>query len=215
MDMSKEQLNAWQSYFMEKQYKQPFFQLWEPCYEREEILSDRYRDCSIRSVYLLKRKEMGIDVQWYDQAFYDGEIWEHRHLEMDGFKIQAYGTEEKLEQNIKNQVLFFVINYTILPMSAILRIYAEQGIVDNGSNFRIGEGTKIKLDKKGQPIIEEIIDKKTGEKIKQAAQHKTYHFSSGLPQPPILDQLIPYIETKKKKLYDERWIQTFICLQRI
>lgn len=115
-----------------------------------------------------------------------------------GFAQSLGGTEEKLEQNIKNQVLFFVINYTILPMSAILRIYAEQGIVDNGSNFRIGEGTKIKLDKKGQPIIEEIIDKKTGEKIKQAAQHKTYHFSSGLPQPPILDQLIPYIETKKR-----------------
>lgn len=83
-------------------------------------------------------------------------------------------------------------------MSAILKIYADKGIVDDGSNFKIGEGTKIKFDKKGKPIVESVIDKKTGKKIEQIAQHKTYHFSGGLPEPPVLDKMIPYVQTKTK-----------------
>lgn len=115
-----------------------------------------------------------------------------------GFAQSLGDTESKLEQNIKNQVLFFVINYTILPMSAILKIYADKGIVNDGSNFKIGEGTKIKFDKQGNPIVESVVDKKTGKKIEQAAQHKTYHFSGGLPEPPVLDKMIPYVQTKTK-----------------
>ncbi len=60
MEMDKEDLKDWQKYFVDNKIKQPFVQIWEPCYKPEEILEDRYNDCNIRAVYLKNQDRRGI-----------------------------------------------------------------------------------------------------------------------------------------------------------
>lgn len=100
MDMSAECLSGWQKFFTSRQRKQPFLQIWEPCRAQAEIREDRYKGCAIRPIYLHNRKTLGIKAEWYNQEWFDGDIYQSRVLELEGFEIEAIGNEEATELEI-------------------------------------------------------------------------------------------------------------------
>ena len=56
IEMSEQEIVAWQKYFSSNGLKQPFDQIWEPVYKSENIFTDRYKECVI-SAYKLQNKE--------------------------------------------------------------------------------------------------------------------------------------------------------------
>lgn len=57
IEMTAEEIIAWQNYFSSNGLKQPFEQIWEPAYKDENIHVDRYKGCEI-SAYKLQKKEI-------------------------------------------------------------------------------------------------------------------------------------------------------------
>ncbi len=79
MEMSAEEVTAWQKYFTDRVLKQPFAQIWERVYKPEDISEDRYRDCPILFFALQGAGKHGFDEK----------------LEIPGCKVETNWTSEK------------------------------------------------------------------------------------------------------------------------
>lgn len=89
MEMSTEDVGAWQKYFTSHNLKQPFSQVWEPVYDEKDIKPDRYKNCKIRALYLKNQQKRGISCEWYE-----GEWYESHEFYINGFSADARGTDE-------------------------------------------------------------------------------------------------------------------------
>ncbi|MBO5934248.1 MAG: leucine-rich repeat protein [Clostridia bacterium] len=104
MDMDAAVVLQWQKFFNSRLRKQPFLQIWELNRCVEDIKEDRYKNCTIRSVYLLNKSTMGIKAEWYNQEMYDGDVWKQRYLKLEGFEIEASGNDDGEELEISRIV---------------------------------------------------------------------------------------------------------------
>jgi hypothetical protein len=62
MEMTKEDVNAWQKYFTNQGIKQPFDQIWEPVIDPALVATDRYKDCAIPYYRFHDQRKRGIIV---------------------------------------------------------------------------------------------------------------------------------------------------------
>ena len=62
MEMKREDVLAWQKYFITNGLKQPFTQIWEPVINKSEIKSKRYEDCMIPFYRFRNQEKQGIIV---------------------------------------------------------------------------------------------------------------------------------------------------------
>lgn len=69
MEMTQNDLSAWQTYFLSNSLKQPFEQIWEPVIRPEEVNEDRYAGVPIPYFRFLKQEKHGIFVK--DMNFHD------------------------------------------------------------------------------------------------------------------------------------------------
>ena len=69
MDMSADDVAAWQKYFTAHGLKQPFMQIWEPVIAPETIMNDRYKGCIIPYYRFVKQEKHGIYVS--DENFHN------------------------------------------------------------------------------------------------------------------------------------------------
>lgn len=69
VEMTAEEIHAWQKYFMEHNLKQPFEQIWEPKIDPQTISEDRYEGCKV-SVYRFMRNEKH-GITFYDNDFHN------------------------------------------------------------------------------------------------------------------------------------------------
>ncbi len=84
MEMTREEIDAWQRFFTAHSLKQPFAQIWEPVYQKESVREDRYNGCRINPLYLKNQQRRGIDSQWYSTEYY-----EDKHVSIKGFSVEA------------------------------------------------------------------------------------------------------------------------------
>ncbi len=66
MEMTADDVTAWQKYFTNHGLKQPFAQVWEPVRKAEEIAKDRYAGCMIPYYRFLNQEKHGITVEDHD-----------------------------------------------------------------------------------------------------------------------------------------------------
>ena len=83
-EMKAKEVTAWQKYFASHGLKQPFAQIWEPVFDKDEIKDDRYNDCQIRAVFLKNQEKRGIHCEWHESAYN-----ESKELSIKGFKIEV------------------------------------------------------------------------------------------------------------------------------
>ena len=69
MEMTKDDLEAWQKYFVSHGLKQPFEQIWEPVIDPNSIGKDRYKDCRIPYYRFTGKGKHGITVT--DEDFHN------------------------------------------------------------------------------------------------------------------------------------------------
>ncbi|MBO5700872.1 MAG: leucine-rich repeat protein [Clostridia bacterium] len=69
MEMTTEDVNAWQKYFSTQGIKQPFEQIWEPIIDPASVTNDRYKDCGIPYYRFHDQSKRGITVE--DLNFHD------------------------------------------------------------------------------------------------------------------------------------------------
>ena len=79
MEMSKDDVTAWQKYFTDRGLKQPFAQIWERVHKPEDIKPDRYKDCPILFFALHGATKHGFDEK----------------LDIPGCKTETKWTSEK------------------------------------------------------------------------------------------------------------------------
>ena len=66
MDMTREEILAWQKYFTDNQLKQPFAQIWEPVADVTSIKPDRYEGIEIPFNFFRGSEKHGITIEDYD-----------------------------------------------------------------------------------------------------------------------------------------------------
>ena len=66
IDMSPEEITAWQKYLTSHQLKQPFEQVWEPVFDIDKFEPDRYKGCMIPYYRFLHKEDEGITINDYD-----------------------------------------------------------------------------------------------------------------------------------------------------
>ena len=94
MEMPRDMVLDWQKFFTAHQRKQLFPQIWEPCYKREDIASDRYKDYPIHWNYLKYKADLGIDVKsigYYEDGDYEGELFLGG---LEGFSVESQNSGE-------------------------------------------------------------------------------------------------------------------------
>lgn len=69
MEMSQNDLIAWQKYFAANGIKQPFEQIWEPVVDENSVKEDRYQGCMIPYYRFLGQNKHGIHVE--DEDFHN------------------------------------------------------------------------------------------------------------------------------------------------
>ena len=87
MEMRAEDVEAWQKYLTHHGLKQPFDQMWEPCYNPKEICPDRYCNCEIPPQYLKNQERRGISISWYSSQYE-----ESTYLTIKGFSVEVPNT---------------------------------------------------------------------------------------------------------------------------
>ena len=91
MEMSEEERHAWQTYFAEKKIVQPFRQVWEPVYQKENIREDRYSGIKIFIHDLTNQKNRGIYTFWEQKKPGSGAKF---NLLVPGLKVVFRRTED-------------------------------------------------------------------------------------------------------------------------
>ena len=66
MEMTQNDISAWQIYFLKNSLKQPFEQIWEPTIRPEEVTVDRYAGVRIPYFRFMRQEKHGIFVDDYD-----------------------------------------------------------------------------------------------------------------------------------------------------
>ena len=66
IDMSREEIRAWQKHMTSAGLKQPFAQIWEPVIDPETVKADRYKGCRIPYYRFEGQKKHGITVDDWD-----------------------------------------------------------------------------------------------------------------------------------------------------
>ena len=84
-EMKGEEVTAWQKYYTSNGLKQPFAQIWEPVFDKDEIEDDRYKDCQIRTVFLKNQEKRGIYCDWFESSFNKT----RKELSIKGFIVKA------------------------------------------------------------------------------------------------------------------------------
>ena len=69
MEMTHEDVAAWQNYFLNNSLKQPFAQIWEPVIRPEEVKKDRYAGVQIPYVRFLNQEKHGISTE--DEGYHE------------------------------------------------------------------------------------------------------------------------------------------------
>ena len=106
MEMKASEIEAWQKYFTAHGLKQPFFQVWEPVYQRNDIREDRYDQSKIRLTYLKHQEKRGIDARWWGDNYFYGE----RNLSIQGFDVVFKIAEEEDEHDYGNHLVITSIH---------------------------------------------------------------------------------------------------------
>ena len=110
MEMEKEDISAWQKYFVSHELKQPFEQVWEPVVNLDDIKEDRYSGISLPILYFPRDPKHGIwmenlypfseefELEAIDCSFktdynigrYDPYCSEEGLVEISNFKLEKY-----------------------------------------------------------------------------------------------------------------------------
>ena len=124
MDMTRNDLTAWQKWFTANGIKQPFEQIWEPVVDPNAIKEDRYKDCMIPYYRFAGQKKHGIHVEdtdfhnsiyiYFDDCKTDVKrIDQMRHMiEMDHrFEVQKISFEKFTRK--ANHIIAYLDRVTI------------------------------------------------------------------------------------------------------
>ena len=84
MEMTGEDVKAWQKYFTTLGLKQPFAQIWEPVINFAGISPDRYKGCRINPLYLKNQQKRGISADWYSGTYKTS-----KYVCIEGFEVTA------------------------------------------------------------------------------------------------------------------------------
>ena len=104
IEMTKEQVEAWQKYFTSHNLKQPFVQIWEAAVDPDTIKEDRYKGCMIPFQFLRGQAKHGITVEDYDfhneinvfledcDAYVERVTWKRHEINNDDlFEVTSFG----------------------------------------------------------------------------------------------------------------------------
>ena len=124
MEMKKEDISAWQKYFVSHGLKQPFEQVWEPVIDPSAIKEDRYAGCMIPYYRFLGREKHGITVADYDfhneieisfddcQAEIERIDWERHNIEM-GHRFEVKTFRFKKYSRMINHIATYLDRITV------------------------------------------------------------------------------------------------------
>lgn len=90
MDMKAADVQAWQKYFTTHGLKQPFEQIWEPVYRKEDITPDRYEGSVVGIYYMSGRDKHGIHSEGLVSFSETYGFW------LDDCKLEAEGSVWRL-----------------------------------------------------------------------------------------------------------------------
>jgi hypothetical protein len=125
MEMKKNEVEAWQNYFVSHNLKQPFSQIWEPIIDPSTIKEDRYVGCYIPFYCFRNREKHGITIE--DDNFHDDidielkdcdatieRIDWHRHEinNDDNFEITRFGFKKYSRQ--VNHIVAYLDKITVI-----------------------------------------------------------------------------------------------------
>ena len=71
IELPEKDVIGWQNYFVNNSLKQPFEQIWEPVYHKEDIRKDRYYGCIISIRRFFGKEKHGISVWGFTPYSYD------------------------------------------------------------------------------------------------------------------------------------------------
>ena len=119
MEMTAEDIKAWQDYFTLHGLKQPFAQMWEPVRKAEDIREDRYKGIMIPYYRFTGQEKRGITV--WDRNFHDDidisitgcvtnivriDFSRHNISMNDSFEIRRFGFD-KFTRRVNHIVAYF------------------------------------------------------------------------------------------------------------
>lgn len=101
MEMTKEDIASWQGYFISKQLKQPFAQIWEPVADGKTVKPDRYDSCTIPQYMLMNKERHGIQMKGQSgiilrdctaklRLVAGREDWINNEFEISNFRFKEY-----------------------------------------------------------------------------------------------------------------------------
>jgi hypothetical protein len=124
MEMTPDEVTAWQKYFTARGLKQPFEQIWEPVIDGTTVANDRYKDCRIPYYRFTGQQKHGIAVEDYDfhneiEIFFaecDADIerldWERHNISPDHcFEVTSFKFDKYTRQ--VNHIVAYLDRVTI------------------------------------------------------------------------------------------------------
>ena len=124
MEMTTDDISAWQKFFTKHGLKQPFAQVWEPVRKPEEIVKDRYAGCMIPYYRFLNQEKHGISVEDYDfhneiiislkqcKTVIDRIDWHRHEINVeDRFEVKEFGFDKYTRQ--VNHIVAYLDRVTV------------------------------------------------------------------------------------------------------
>ena len=172
MNMSAEEIRNWQKYFVDHGLKQPFEQVWEPVYKKDEIKEDRYKGCLLPVYRFAGKKAHGIEVWGYGDYSEDfgfslkdcklevsTELWRFTHdeaqeanYELGGFKVIRYS-------RYANHIIYLLDKWTIEERIS-KNDPAIGDVLDGFTVVQLLEFIKLASDKKSTDSLAVLMDYK-------------------------------------------------------
>ena len=172
MNMSAEEIENWQKYFVDHGLKQPFEQVWEPVYKKDEIKEDRYKGCLLPVYRFAGKKAHGIEVWGYGDYSEDfgfslkdcklevsTELWRFTHeeaqeanYELGGFKVIRYS-------RYANHIIYLLDKWTIEERIS-KNDPAIGDVLDGFTVVQLLEFIKLASDKKSTDSLAVLMDYK-------------------------------------------------------
>ena len=172
MNMSAEEIENWQKYFVDHGLKQPFEQVWEPVYKKDEIKEDRYKGCLLPVYRFAGKKAHGIEVWGYGEYSEDfgfslkdcklevsTELWRFTHeeaqeanYELGGFKVIRYS-------RYANHIIYLLDKWTIEERIS-KNDPAIGDVLDGFTVVQLLEFIKLASDKKSTDSLAVLMDYK-------------------------------------------------------
>ena len=172
MNMSAEEIRNWQKYFVDHGLKQPFEQVWEPVYKKDEIKEDRYKGCLLPVYRFAGKKAHGIEVWGYGDYSEDfgfslkdcklevsTELWRFTHeeaqeanYELGGFKVIRYS-------RYANHIIYLLDKWTIEERIS-KNDPAIGDVLDGFTVAQLLEFIKLASDKKSTDSLAVLMDYK-------------------------------------------------------